>query len=175
MQPGTPPALAAPDQFDAKYWDRVPREQVKVTIERITTLGEHTEFVFTNSNAFQRRTDGLNPDIKPHVNQLVHVETIRGELVTGLWVPEQGWLFRMTSQDLADYAKEVSTRIHRQRTQAREELRAYIALTLREGIKEQVDLFGEEGAVLLSGPIDLDTLAQFVMDAMEAARSAGAR
>lgn len=175
MQPGTPPALAAPTQFDAKHWDRVPREQVKATIERMTILGDYTEFVFKNGNAFQRGTDELNPAIKVHVNQLVHVETIGGELVTGMWVPEQGWLFRMTSQDLADYAKDVSTRMHRQRAQALEELRGYISLALREGIKEQVDLFGEEGTVLLSGPIDLDTLAQFVMDAMEAAKSAGAR
>lgn len=179
MMPGTPPALATPPQFTTAHWDRVARDKVKVKLVRITKMDEKfTEFVFENGQAFQRRTEGLNPDIKLHVNLVVFVETIQGQLVTGMWVPEQGWVFRMTSEELADYAKSLSTEMHNQRLRALEELKGFVALALLEGIKEQVDvdITGDLAeAVTLSGPIQLDTLAQFVMDAMETAKSAGAR
>lgn len=177
--PTPPPALSRPPQFDPAYWGKVPREKVKVKLVRITKVDDDfTEFVFDDGNAFQRRVEQLDPDVmaKLHVNVTVYVETINAELVTGMWIPETGWLFRMTSEDLADYAEALMTRAHVVRENAKAELRAYIALALQEGIKEQVDIEApdEEGAVALSGPISLDTLAGFVMNAMELARSAGA-
>lgn len=171
-----PPALSAQPQFTPGHWDRVPREKTKTKITRITKIDdEFTEFVFEGGSAFQRRTEDLNPEVNLHVNLQAYVETIGGELVTGMWIPEQGWAFRMTSQDLADYAKNLSAMIHKQRQAAREELKDYIADAIKAGLGEQVDVEDVDGLVLISGPVDLNTLARFLMDAMEATKSAGQR
>jgi hypothetical protein len=169
----------------------VPRNKEKLKLTRITKLDDiYTEFVFDNGIAFQRRNEHLDPNVNLHVNLVVYVESItNGEsaMVTGMWVPEQGWAFRMTAEDLADYAKDLSALLHTQRNRARAELRSYISLALLEGLKEQVGVTpvvglydgdgdpGETGEVTLGGPIRLDILAQFVMDAMDQAKSAGAR
>lgn len=166
-----PPALATPPQFTAQHWANVKREMTKVKIERITDLtqeGNLLEFVFDNGEAFQRRADGLNPDVmaKVHANVQVFVETIQGVLVTGLFVPETGWLFRMTNEQIAEYAKKLAVADHNQRQQAREQLRGFMAMAIRDAILEH---HGED----IEG-VDWEAVASTVMGAMAQAQPASA-
>ncbi len=174
----TPPALSANPSFTSEYWEKVPREKAKLKLVRITDkvdADEHyTEFVFDDDSAFMRKTSDLVADIKLHVNQTVYVETIRGELVTGLWVPDQGWAFRMSAQDLAEYAQRLASLMHQKQQEARGQLREFVARALRDGLGKQVDLIGwDEGVVELGegGPtINLNDLADGVVDALSQAR-----
>jgi hypothetical protein len=170
-----PPAYSMNPQFTPEYWDKVPRTKEKVKLLRMTKMdGGFTEYVFDNGQAFQRRDEQLSDNVTLHVNLTVYVETVgrSGEqLVTGMWVPEQGWAFRMTSQDLAQYAQKLTEMMVKQRNQARDDLRRYIALALRQGLAEQVEVIDLEDAVDVVGPFSLDDLARYVMDAMAQARS----
>lgn len=156
-----PPALTAQPQFTALYWDKAVRAKEKVKLVRMTNMpdSELMEFAFDNGAAFQRRKSELNPDIDLHVNLLVYVETINNELVTGMWIPEQGWAFRMTSQDLADYAKKLMSAMYEQRQAADNALRGFLALAIRDAVFEQR---GEDVA-----GVDWDAVATMVMDAMQ--------
>lgn len=172
-----PPVLVPHPQFTPEYWAKVPREKAKVKLVRITKVDdEFTEFVFDNDNAFQRRTADLNPDVKLHVNLVVYVETINNEVVTGMWVPEQGWPFRMSNEDLAEYFEKLITARHVQRQRAIEDLREYITLAIVEGLKEQAEVDTvTEDSIDVTGPFSPRDLATYVMNAMEQAKSAGAR
>lgn len=171
-----PPALAPMPQFTAQHWDKVPREKTKVKLIRMTNLPlqendiEFVEFAFDNDQAFKRRKSELNPDTSLHVNMTVYVETIGGEIVTGMWVPEQGWVFRMTSQDLADYAQRLSTAMHRQREQALGQLTEFIAATIRDGLAEQGVYMQVQDAdpnwLLVDGEFDAHILARKLIVAL---------
>ena len=174
----TPPALDPKPQFTTLYWDKVPREKVKAKVKRITAIDdEYTEFVFDNGNAFQRRTETLDPDVmnrsKLHANSIVYVELINDELVTGMWVPEVGWAFRMTSEDLADYARKLAGAMHARRQAAEEELVEFMAEAILEGLAEQGVIF-EDGR-LEGAAFSPRGLAGHVMRAMSEAKSSSAR
>lgn len=179
MKPLSPPALSANPTFSSEYWDKVPREKAKLKLvritEKVTDAEGFTEFVFDDDSAFMRKTEDLNPDITLHANQTVYVETIRGELVTGLWVPDQGWAFRMTSQDLSEYAQRLASLMHQKQQEANGQLREFIAQALREGLEKQVEAVRwDETHVELGegGPtLDTDKLAQAVIDALSARRA----
>lgn len=148
-----PPALAPQPQFTALYWDKAIRAKEKVKLVRMTNMddGEFVEFVFDNGAAFQRRKADLDPDIDLHVNLVVYVETINNELVTGMWVPEQGWAFRMTSQDLADYSKKLISALHEQRQAARRSMVDQMARVLEIVLCQKgVNADSKDGNIALS-------------------------
>lgn len=170
-----PPAFTPNPQFTPAYWDKAPRSKQKLKLLRMTKLeGGFTEFVFDDNSAFQRKTDSLDPEVILHANQVVYVETIQASLVTGLWVPEQGWAFRMTSEDLAEYARGLSELMHRRQVEAKNELAEFVHVALREGISNQVLLSAPDkaGRVILDGSLDLGELSQHVVNALSRARSA---
>lgn len=179
MMPGTPPALAQPPQFTTAYWDKAPRAMVKTKLDRITKVGDtHTEFVFDGgARAFQRNNDELNPDMMKllHANSEVFVQTFNGELVTGLFVPNNGWVFQMTSEDMVDYAKRLSAAAHKQRQDAMEELKAFVTSVLLAALRDQAGVREAEGGYDITGPVDLSEVAGYVVSAMSSAKSAGAR
>lgn len=169
-----PPALATTPQFTAEYWSRVPRDMKKCKLVRMTKLedGKFIEFVFDNDSAFQRRVEDLDPEIhkQVHVNLEVFVQSIKGEMVTGLFIPTVGWLFKMTDEALADYAKKLTTVINNQRNKAKTEMTEFIATALEAGIAEQCEIEHLDGAIDAIGPIDLTQLAKFVITALENAK-----
>lgn len=171
-----PPALTPLAQFTPEHWDKAPREMHKCKIARITHKDdEFVEFVFDDSNAFQRRWADLDMELFNglHANSEVFVQTFQGTLVTGLFIPEKGWVFKMTGQDLADYAKRVSSMVHKQRQEARGELVGFMAAALEAGLREQADLTGPEADTArfyIDGPVDLSVLANYVIEAMAAAK-----
>lgn len=159
-----PPALSAQPQFTDAYWAKAPREKTKTKLVRITHLDdEFDQFVFDNGNAFDRRVADLNSDVKLHANQDVYVETINGELVTGMWVPEQGWAFRMSAQDLADYAKKMITAMHNKRQNAKHELTDFVQQVISTVVYDQV---GEGGREFMDS-IDFAKVATELVSAME--------
>lgn len=169
-----PPALSAQQQFTPEYWAGVRREMNKATIERVTKVDdEFVEFVFKGGNAFQRRWTELDQPFFSmlHANLDVFVQTIRDELVTGLFVPEHGWVFKMSDVELAEYAKRLATAIHNQRQQAKSQVTQFAAEALRRGLEQQgeVDTYGE-GTVVVIGPVDLLELAGYLMDALSQAQ-----
>ncbi|AEJ95366.1 hypothetical protein SEA_LITTLELAF_88 [Mycobacterium phage LittleLaf] len=176
--PTVPPALAQLPQFTAAYWEKAPREKAKLKITRITKKDDgYIEFVFEDGTAFMRNAGEFDMAIFEalHVNSVVYVETFNVSLVTGMWVPDKGWVFRMTAQDLANYAKTVALAGHSVREQARREMENFIALALEEGIREQVDevIKHDEFVIELGegGPtICTDTLAKFLTNALEVAK-----
>lgn len=168
-------------QFTPEHWDKAPREMHKCKITRITKKDdEFYEFVFDDGNAFQRRGSDLDPEMfsQLHVNLEVFVQTFQGQLVTGLFIPEKGWVFKMTGQDLADYAKRLSSMIHKQRLAARGELVGFVTAAMEAGLREQkqchVESYdpGESGEIVVEGPVDLAALALYVIDAMAATKVA---
>lgn len=169
-----PPALAQTPQFTPEYWSRVPRDMKKVKLVRMTKLeeGKFIEFVFDNDSAFQRRAEELDPEIhkQVHVNLEVFVQSIKGEMVTGLFVPTIGWLFKMTDQELADYARKLTTVINNQRNKAKTEMTEFIAAALEAGITDQCEVEHLDGAIDVIGPIDLTQLAKYVISALENAK-----
>jgi hypothetical protein len=164
-------------QFSPDYWAKVPREKEKVKLTRIIKADdEFTEYTFDNGNAFQRRTEQLNDEIKLHVNLVVYVETINNEIVTGMWVPEQGWVFRMSNEELAEYFEKLITARHAQHQAAKADLQEFIALAIEEGLKTLCDVcMVAEDSIDVTGPFSPKELASYVMNAMEQAKSAGGR
>lgn len=172
MIPGTPPALSANPQFTPEYWDKVRRQQKRLKLLRCTKLNDgYTEFTFSDESAFQRKTEELNPEVRLKVNMQVYVETIK-QLVTGMWVPEQGWVFRMTSDDLAEYTQKLVAMVNEERKRATQRLAQIISNALLEGLAdEHAELeYHSEGEVSIKGQVSLDRLAGKVLAAMTRVR-----
>lgn len=122
MPDTAPPALANPPQFAASYWDKVPRKTISTTIHKVEAKDGWKEFtcgVGSQPMRFRRKAEEITQLIMPGTP--VHVEVIHNELVTGMYLPDiKAWAFRMTNQELADYAREISGQVHAQRLAARE-------------------------------------------------------
>lgn len=172
MQPVAPPALAVTPQFTAAYWDKAPRDMSKRKVARITQKDEgFHEYVFADGNAFMRRDEEVDAALfgRLHANLDVFVETIQGELVTGLFIPEHGWVFRMDGEALAAYARKLATSLNNQRAQARAELTGFLTKAIVEGIKKQCEIELLEDAVDVIGPLDPAELATHLIDALDSA------
>lgn len=167
-----PPALAPMAQFTPEYWDKAPRVKARNKLVRITNMPlvegdyEYVEFVFADNQAFQRRREDLNPNVNLHVNMDAYVETINGELVTGMWIPEQGWAFRMTSEDLAEYAKRLSAAMHNQRQRAEQQVTDLAAEVIANAIYDQC---GEGGREWMEA-IDFKQVAATLVSALRQAK-----
>lgn len=170
MQPIAPPALANSPQFTPEYWAKVPRDMKKLKIVRVTKKDdEFHEYVFSDNSAFMRRWADVDQGMFHllHANLEVFVESIKGELVTGLFIPEQGWVFRMTAEQLAEYARTLTTAMNNQRNRARAELTSFLAEAIMDGIKKQCEIALLEDAIDVIGPLNPVELAGELIDALD--------
>src|SRR5690349_13770416 len=114
------------------------------TVARVTKKDDDfIEFVFKTGDAFQRRLSDLDLTLFNllHANLDVFVQSIdsdAGSLVTGLFIPEQGWVFQMSSQDLADYTKRLSAALHAQRQKAQLDVTDFCEQVIANAIYDQV-------------------------------------
>lgn len=175
MQPLAPPALSKPPQFEAAYWDKVPRQMTKVKLAQWRKIDhpdgkQFIEFIFDGGNAFQRNVGDIDQDVweKVHVNSELFVQTVNDELVTGLFLPNVGWVFKMTSEELAGYARRLTELLHNRRQRAREELVAFVSRVLHEGLRDQIALQPDR----YMDWIDTEVLATKVIEAMSSAKPA---
>lgn len=174
MQPNSPPALSMNPQFTAQYWDRVPREMRKLKVVRVTKKDdEFNEYVFDDGSAFQRRWSEVDISMFHllHANLEVFVESIAGAngaaVVTGLFIPTKGWVFRMTGDQLAAYARSLTTALNQQRTQAREELTGFLAKAITDSIGKLCEVTMVGDMLDVKGPLDSKQLASDLIDALD--------
>lgn len=171
MQPvAPPPAFANTPQFTAEYWDKIRRDMKKLKLVRVTKVDdEFHEYVFDDNSAFMRRDADTDPAMFAllHANLEVFVQSIRGELVTGLFIPEHGWVFKMTGEQLAEYARKLTTSINNQRAQAREELTQFLTEAIVTSIKKMAEITLLEEAIDIIGPINPRELATDLIDALD--------
>jgi len=136
----TPPALGNLPQFTAEYWAKVPRQTLAVVIHKTKELpetGEKEFFANVTANGkqmrFRRKTHEITQLIMPGTP--ANLELVADELITGMYLPDvKAWVFRMTAQDLADYAKEISGVLHAQRLKARDLMLTAVADALMDGL-----------------------------------------
>jgi len=139
---GVAPALGNPPQFTPAYWNTVPRQTIDVVVHRVKDIPESGEKEFLVKVAangqqmrFRQKTAKITQLVMPGTP--VHLELIGNELVTGMYLPDvSAWAFRMTSQDLADYTKEISGVLHAQRLKARQLMLETVAGALLIGLYE---------------------------------------
>lgn len=175
-----PPALSNPPQFSAEYWDKVPRQMAKVKLAQWRKIDEpdgkqFIEFIFDNGAALQRNVGDIDQDVweKVHVNCEMFVQTVKDELVTGLHLPNVGWVFKMSSEDLAGYARRLTEMLHRRRQQAREELVEFVTSVLTVGIMDQCEVENvAEDSISVIGPLCVRDLAVRVIESMASAKPA---
>lgn len=161
MTNALPPALANHPQFTPEYWRKVPRITSQGTIERVTNLPEEdgerwVEIVMKGGLAFRRQKHEIQQFL--HANQVVHVENINHEIVTGLIVPDVGWAFRMTNEDLAEHTRKIAALMHERKRLARLQMTEVLAAAMQAEIDKQ----GHWPC-----GIDLDRLADVVLTTME--------
>jgi hypothetical protein len=135
MSTDAPLALSKVPAFTPEHWAKVPRKTVTARIAKVDTTeldGVEWSLIYLQGGAIIRREKA---DIKQLLTRHleIHVELIQnpqGELVTGVFVPDVGWAFRMTNDDLAEYAKELAAEIQDQQRRQRERMIAHVALAL---------------------------------------------
>jgi hypothetical protein len=151
---GVAPAVGNPPQFQAEYWNKIPRLTVSVVIHKVRDLPEtgEKEFFATTVGGdqmrFRRKIGEINQLVMPGTP--ANIELIQNELITGMYLPDvKAWVFRMTAQDLADYTKEISGHLHAQRLKARELMIDTMADELYVGLAE-VGLIDEDAGERLT-------------------------
>lgn len=175
-QPLVPPALSNPPQFDPAYWDKAPRQMQKVKLAQWRKIDhddgrQFIEFIFDGGSAFQRNVADIDPNVweKVHVNSELFVQTFNHELVTGLFLPEVGWVFKMTGEDLANYSRKLTEMLHRRRQDARAELVQFVSDVLMVELADQQTSDVPDRYVEW---IDVEKLATRVINAMASAKPA---
>ena len=168
----SPPALTDLPQFSADYWRKVERLLTAAQIVRITNLPvepgdvQWVEIVIGNNLAFRRRKSDIAQFL--HANQKVMIENIGGQICTGLLVPDVGWAWRMTAEDLASHAREMATMQYQRAQEIRAAVLDYVATALTDSLEEQAEVeTGSGGGVVIIGPIDITRLAVAALTAME--------
>ena len=148
----------------------------KAKLTRFTKkTDEIYEFVFANGNAFQRNFSEFDSEVfsKLRPNLEVFVQIIRGEIITGLFIPEVGWLFKMTSQDLADYAKSLATHENQRVSQAKKKLTDFISDKISEFFQSSESIHCESlsgGVLVLDGDLEPEELAKHLVKTLEEAK-----
>lgn len=136
---GATPTLSNPPQFAAEYWQKVPRQSIPVVIHKVRDLptGEKEFFARTqdgNQMRFRRPAAEVAQLILPGAP--ASVETVNNELITGLYLPDvKAWAFRMTAEQIAEYAKAVAMSLHQHRQAVRQKMLDHIAEHLLLGLK----------------------------------------
>lgn len=105
MTSALPPALSMNVRFTAEFWQGAKRAMSpQRKIDRITRRDEDwLQFQLDNGDALMKRETEL--DIRPHVNERCYVETVQGILVTGLFLADKGWAFRLDAEQIAQQVR----------------------------------------------------------------------
>lgn len=176
-------------QFTADYWRKAQRKTAPAHIERITNVdvdGEAwVEIVLKEGAAFRRQKSDIQQLLT--ANLQVNVEAIvtgGGELITGLFVPNCGWAFRMSAEDLADYACELSLQVEQvQRAQQQRAMTDFANLIGgylgQEGLikPHTADPLGnltedsvKEGIIYVEGVLNVPLMARVIINYMSGAK-----
>lgn len=157
----SPPALTDSPQFSASYWRKVERLLNTAVIDRVTNLpvdddGEvWVEIVIGNNMAFRRKKSEINQFL--HANQKVLVENIGGKICTGLMVPDVGWAWRMTADDLASHSRELAAQSYRRAQEIRIAVLDFVTTAIKQNLEKQLD-------GILVDSADTEDLVQKVRD-----------
>src|SRR6478609_4086920 len=70
----------------------------------------------------------------------IEVEMIGEGLVTGMYLPDvKGWAFRMTAQNLADYARDYTEQEQAKQAAAQEHMRRFLAALIETYLVDNAD------------------------------------
>src|SRR6478752_2984352 len=134
----TQPDLSIPPQFTAAYWEAAPRKRVPTTIMETKRKDGLIQIVFVNNMAITRRAEEIRQLIFAGTN--VEVEMIGEGLVTGMYLPDvKGWAFRMTAQNLADYARDYTEQEQAKQAAAQEHMRRFLAALIETYLVDNAD------------------------------------
>lgn len=140
--------VAEPPAFSPAYWDKAPRQQIPpATVVSANTLPNGAkEFILDNGAKLSRPSKDIRQLIL--VGTQVQVEVVNtggGQIVTGMFVPQvQAWAWRMSSQELADYCREVTEEVNRQRMQVRLAMTAHLKASMLTVLAKYVTMTPEE-------------------------------
>lgn len=170
-------------EFTPEYWQKAPRKTVPATIERVTNVdvnGEAwVEIILKEGARFRRERADIHQLLT--ANLQVNIEAIvtgAGEIITGLFVPGCGWAFRMTAEDLAEYARELSLQVE-QAQKAQFERNVMDFTNLIGGYLAQVGLIQphtydptgtltaesiNKGVIWVQGTLDVPLMARTMMN-----------
>jgi hypothetical protein len=154
-------AVAEAPQFTAEYWSKAPRQMSQPTqVVGINNRNGSKEFVCANGGRLVHPVVDIKQLVT--VGTTVQVEVINtgnGQIVTGMFLPQvNGWAWRMTAQELADYAKQVHDAVSKQRVKVRLAMVQQLKGVLLESLKTfQWACLGGDMAV---GQEALDQLAE---------------
>lgn len=113
---------ATPAAFTEQYWSKAPRQLTPpVKIMGINVRGDRKEFILENGARIVRETADIKQLITTGTTvQVELIGTGSGHIVTGMFLPQvNGWAWKMTAQDLADYAQEVQAAVGEQQMKVR--------------------------------------------------------
>lgn len=94
----------------AEHWAQRPRKVEPFVVGSVKDCGDGLEIHQSDGWTFYRSKAELGREI--HVGEHLQLETMQLTRITGLR-DANGWLFRLTDQDLADEAREFSERMQR--------------------------------------------------------------
>lgn len=165
----TQPDLSIPPQFTAAYWEAAPRKRVPTTIMETKRKDGLIQIVFVNNMAITRRAEEIRQLIFAGTN--VEVEMIGEGLVTGMYLPDvKGWAFRMTAQNLADYARDYTEQEQAKQAAATQQMRAFLTKVIETYlVTSGGEVFDADGTdvVVVEAPIDVEHMADHVMAALQ--------
>lgn len=135
--------MTTPAHHTAEGWAQRPRRLEPFIVESVKDHGDGLEIHKSDGWTFYRSKTDLGREI--HVGEELEMETIQLTRITGLR-DKNGWLFRVTNQDLADEAREFTEKMHRDQVEDLERNRKLYAAheeALPEWLKSRIRRFRE--------------------------------
>jgi hypothetical protein len=102
--------MTTPAPHTAEHWATMPRRLEAFTVDKVKDDGDGVEIRQSNGWTFYRSKADLGREI--HVGEHLEIETVKLTQITGLR-DANGWLFRITNQDLADKARQFTEDMQR--------------------------------------------------------------
>jgi hypothetical protein len=117
----------------------VNRQTANVKILAIRDLpgGEWKEFTLVGGMKFARKRSEITLLITPGLEvQVEAIRTAMGQVITGMFVPKVGWAFRMTNEDLAEYAKKLDAQVSAERAAVMQNMVNHLSVAMEVGLRE---------------------------------------
>jgi hypothetical protein len=151
--PDVSPVLSPAPQFTSEYWARIPRNTVVGEIERVTHREDgYTEIALKGGVAFKRKRSEIQHLLTR--NLTVHVEAIgNGQVITGLFVPNLGWAFRMSNEDIAQYVKQLSLAQYQRHLEVKERMITHVTSVMEAALRD-LNVIGPDGHLIDEGETD---------------------
>jgi len=102
--------MTTPAHHTAEHWASIPRRLEWFEVKNVKDHGDSVEINQSSGWTFFRSKADLGREIR--VGESLAIETVKLTQVTGLR-DENGWLFHLSDQDLADEARKFSEDLHR--------------------------------------------------------------